>query len=597
MSEDTDLQLRGGSCADGGRYNPNFARTAPLSGFRFRRNNHEPQSQPAQDPNWVSPKGYEVIPKDPLYNKRVRLLGIIESLLRPASTATGAESTAAWLGLKDLGGGRGLDELTSGNWRPVRTRFDVHWPLGHGEVGSEWYEMLYSHLYVRVGKFVKEYFGYGNLPAVWEGVAKNYPWLDGGFSKQFMGFLEQVAIQDNNMGGWDDLLVKRLHREFMVTGVIGKVLETCVFDDLLFGADTAQKRMLKAQDECTLELEGHQRTKLRAECIRTVLGDDPLTPDFWPCVDQHTLQVMALLLPMVNLMDKHFSDSEAKSLRNMYQDLHTIVAEAGYLSIGIRRSRDIFRLSSPFLGEAWDNDQQHVDDAIYNASRFASDVADAAAERVWRAEHDRRQKGHAQSETILSAALNGLKAVQARVMGRTKDAEASDHWYPPSRLAKVQIVLWPLFQRFATVGPIDPETRYADGENVTTLLKAQVVYYSGRTDELEEQGKHYPPLAIWLQQNRKERVWNLVKPLCWVVYAAGALLLLSFLGQYSSIASAVLQVFLLVLEVLITAITILIGIAKGIMFAASVIRHTLSTVSSFTWELLSSDIGFLEAWN
>jgi hypothetical protein len=136
--------------------------------------------------------------------------------------------------------------------------FDVHWPKD--ELGSGWFEKVYTRLYVRVRQFVTEYFGYGDVPVTGtadDAPEKGFIWLEARFSEQLMWFVEEVAMQDNNaVGGWDDLLVKRLLRECLVTGVIGKVLETSVFDDLLFGADKTQKDMLEAQDKCTLELEG-----------------------------------------------------------------------------------------------------------------------------------------------------------------------------------------------------------------------------------------------------------------------------------------------------------------------------------------------------
>lgn len=157
--------------------------------------------------------------------------------------------------------------MKSRAWRPTRTRFDVRWPLGEGkELGSEWFEMVYAHLFRRVREFAEGYFGLGDMPAArgaapgsglwgdWE--EQGLVWLEGGFSEQFLWFVGQVAMQDNNAGGWDALLTKRAHRECLVTGVIGKVLEMAVFDDLLFGADKTQKSMLEAQDECTLEFEG-----------------------------------------------------------------------------------------------------------------------------------------------------------------------------------------------------------------------------------------------------------------------------------------------------------------------------------------------------
>jgi hypothetical protein len=137
--------------------------------------------------------------------------------------------------------------------------------LREDDLPSEWYEDVYTHLYGRVRSLVREYFGYGDLPVVvaaaggqgGRGGGGGEVWLDGGFSKQFMWFVQKVAMQDNNLaGGWDDLLVRRPLREYLATGVIAKALETCVFDDLLFGADKDQKGMLEAQDRCTLELEG-----------------------------------------------------------------------------------------------------------------------------------------------------------------------------------------------------------------------------------------------------------------------------------------------------------------------------------------------------
>jgi hypothetical protein len=197
------------------------------------------------------------VPRDSLYDRRTRTLGIEESLLRPASSGgADAGGISSWFGR--TGGwwrDRRLEELTRGEWRPVRPRFGGHWPAG--EIESDWYERVYTHLYTKVGEFVREYFGYGDLP-VSSGVAgeRELVWLESGFSEQFLWFVEKVAIQDNAAGGWDVLLVERRYRECLVSGVLAKSLEASVFDDLLFGADEVQKNMLKAQDECTLEYDG-----------------------------------------------------------------------------------------------------------------------------------------------------------------------------------------------------------------------------------------------------------------------------------------------------------------------------------------------------
>ncbi|KAK3907023.1 hypothetical protein C8A05DRAFT_40206 [Staphylotrichum tortipilum] len=541
-----------------------------------------------QDAGSVPPSDeYEAVAKDRLYNRRVRMLGVRESLLRPP---------------------RVLDELTSGGWRPTRTRFELRWP--DGEIDSVWYENVYSHLYLRVSAVAKSYFGYGDLQGLGGagagggggGGGKGLVWLDAGFSTQFMWFVEKVAMQDNRAGGWDELLVKELHRTCLVTGVIGKVLETCVFDDLLFGADEIQKKMLEGQDECTLELEGYQRTELRSQCVRASLADDLLTPDLWHCVDQCTLQLTMLLLPLVQMMDEHFPASQAKSLRSLYQDLHSIMATAGYLALGIRWSKNIFRFSQPFPGEVWDHDQQHVDDGVYKASAAASDKIDEAAEAKWKAERSRGQQeqdaGRHSPPTIgergvamATSVLNRLNGVRRRTLSREAqedgrhgghESRAETTWVRPSRLAKVQIVLWPCLKRYATVGEVNPATGSAEGEVITSILKAQVVYYCGRERELEGEGEHYPGLDDWVSQSRRERRWNYLGRFRWAAYAIGVWLLLCFLAQYSSIANDVQQsarnglvevatgvwreAVLFVMEVIIAVLTMVIGVVKLAFF-------------------------------
>ncbi len=166
-----------------------------------------------------------------------------------------------WFGWNFWNGGgqpRQLRELTKGDWRPTRMTFAGRWM--EKELSTEWYETLYRDLFRQTRKFVMEYFGYGDLPttlAAGEGGSGSV-WLEGGSSKHFRCFVKKVAKQDNNAGGWDALLVDRRKREWLLTGVVGKALETCVFEDLLFGADEGQKKMLEAQDECTLDLEGEK---------------------------------------------------------------------------------------------------------------------------------------------------------------------------------------------------------------------------------------------------------------------------------------------------------------------------------------------------
>ena len=228
---------------------------------------------------------------------------------------------------------------------------------------------------------------------------------------------------------------------------------------------------------------------MRADSVRAVLCEDLLPPLFWRRVDELSLQLMTLLLPAIKLLDGCFAASRAASLRAVHQEVHHIVAEAAYLSVGMRWSKTIFRLRTPLPGETNDGrEQQHVDARVWDQSDAAAKREDQALEAAWRAEQ-------------------AAKPTQDRAAG---DAA----FFPPSRIAKVQIVAWPSLQRFAA-GSLDgnlPERkgkgkgkgkagskpRVRDGEYRSWLFKAAVVYYSGRVSAEHDGEEAHPTLRRWI---------------------------------------------------------------------------------------------------
>ncbi|KAL2167315.1 hypothetical protein VTG60DRAFT_1416 [Thermothelomyces hinnuleus] len=304
-------------------------------------------------------------------------------------------------------------------------------------------------------------------------------------------------------------------------------------------------------------------------------------------------------------MDEHFPASQAASLRSSYQDLHTIVAQAGYLSLGIRRSKNIFHFSSPVPGTVWDNEQANVDNRIYRASEAANTRADAAAEKEWRSQRARRLASQRERREIrdrgaavLASARSGFEAVRGFVTGHGQEEGsgdqhgANDVWDRPSRMGKVQIVLWPMLQRFATVGEIDPRTGTAFGESITTISKSRVVYYYGRVDERGEVVDRSPSLAEWVRKTDRRRARIALLPLRWAAYTTGIWLLLAFLAGNDPTAAGgllrhvghvpvevarylVREAALFVMEVLITVIAIFIASSRMLMYFASSARNSL----------------------
>jgi hypothetical protein len=286
-----------------------------------------------------------------------------------------------------------------------------------------------------------------------------------------------------------------------------------------------------------------------------------LPSNFWPQVDALTAKLASMLLPLVKLMDKHFEASRNKSLRLVYQDLHHIVAEAGFLAVGIRHSRTIFRFSWPVLGLNWDSkEQNHAEGDVYDLSKEMAAIEDEEHKKNWEIEQNNKLKeAQAASSSILSdggaatgASENsgrsaiysqmhyrGLHAYPTRVVdasendgddvagrglqpsGSPSKATTSSssmkpamptsngsYYYPPSRMARVQIVMWPMMQRYVTHGRLSEP----DGESIADLCKAQVVYYSGLADDNLEDAASRPGLDGHLSNKHWSRMFA---PMAW----------------------------------------------------------------------------------
>ncbi|KAK3336766.1 hypothetical protein B0T19DRAFT_396477 [Cercophora scortea] len=494
------------------------------------------KSQPPRqrDPVELLPEGeYKLLQPDPHHKRKIEVLGIDESLVAPADIPSSSSSSSWWRGWLGGGGHRSLSQLqhSEATWRPTQMRFVMQWP--DDEMPSKWFEILYVHLYVRVARFAERYIEFEDIEDEYD-QGSGYVWAaaaTGLFSKQFIYYAGLVARQDNMAGGWDCLITSKLHRKYLVMGVIAKVLETSVFDKLLFGASEAQLDVLSAEDEATLDVDGYLRTALRSRSVRLMMSGETLTPFFWEDVDLLTMQLIRLLLPLIELLDKHFDKSLDNSLRSIYQDLHHIVAEAAYLSIAIRWSKNIFRFSTPLPGQPWDMDQAHVDDTIYNLSRERVTEQDKIDEQEWT---ENRKDGKEDQEAdstpgILSRLSARVRAVPAWAKNKAVNGLTwtglvslpvyrhkppvvigSDFWYPPSRIAKVQIVLWPMLQRYVTVGELgdNPAAEAPEGENITTIFNSQVVYYVGKIDAIEEQAETVPTLQQWVRHKTRERFWR-----------------------------------------------------------------------------------------
>lgn len=85
-------------------------------------------------------------------------------------------------------------------------------------------------------------------------------------------------------------------------------------------------------------------------------SNNSVPPLFWKKVDNITLQIMHLLIPVYAIVEKE-AITELSDICDIYQELHSIVAQTGYLSIAFRISTKITVIEWTRPGEPYTLDQ------------------------------------------------------------------------------------------------------------------------------------------------------------------------------------------------------------------------------------------------
>lgn len=513
-------------------------------------------------------------------------------------------------------GKRTLAELKSTNadglggwWRPIRPEPKKVWP--GKEIETEWYSHMYTSLFLRTKKFVGDNFGYGQVrPSRKVHGIPNSVWLE--IPEILRNYIAAVARQDNHVpGGWDELIVQSVHRVYVIQGVIGKVFQKYIWEELLFGASEKQKELLEAEDKLTVDLDGFKRTANRAETVRSLLGADLETPLFWEKVDELTLRIITLLLPLINVLDYNSIRARESSLRAIYQELHYLVTQAGFLAVGIRWSHDIFRFEWPIPGLPFDSEQQNIDAWPYDRSaRFAKmfdeseEQARQKAEELASDEDDgslpldklRTKVWDPLWDRVVAYAMAGVDPVSLKARRDWILQPTQSHSL--HRMAKVQIAIWPAFVRHEIVGklgehPISGHLE-VDGEKTTIIVKAPVVYYSGLEGAHGDHAERIPTLEEHVLVKSREVYWKEWAQYTkrFVLLGSSWVIILGALGAYfpafgafshtvtyfteGLIKAIIRQAVLWSLEVLGNITRLAVGVSKVFSFLSYAVANTLA---------------------
>lgn len=231
-------------------------------------------------------------------------------------------------------------------------------------------------------------------------------------------------------------------------------------------------------------LAGFERTALRSNTARTIIGQGAITKNFHKDVTNLTAKVALLLKPLTFFLYSRPPKDGAKNHRvqDQYQALHNIIALAAYLSLCIRLSPTIFYFSNVSPNTPYDEDQQHsVDARGYTKSKEAVVTAYRAAAAAY-------QQKRAELEREIAKLKAAGKSDTSRVFRKAQaklDAHIAAQPDPPGQMheALTKIGVWPNISRFKPGTQEDDETATPlasrRGCRIFEVSKSAVVCYYG----------------------------------------------------------------------------------------------------------------------
>ncbi|PVH69592.1 hypothetical protein DL98DRAFT_598537 [Cadophora sp. DSE1049] len=422
---------------------------------------------------------------------------------------------------------------------PLRITYPPHPPTDRPD---SWFITNFQQLYRQIEAFCSTYYGLHEIPI------SDEPWEKCKMTPEFLKWAEMVAEPEPRMGCWDELLRDRGMRKWFVMAVLVRVLRVKVFEEYLFGGTGEQTTLMHQVDRAFLGREGFQRDSLRASQTRTILGSSPITELFYPSVARLTAQLALLLTPLTSYLYSLSPPPGTPSpqISDLYQSLHNLVSQAGYLAICVKLTPSIIQMYDVRPGDTWMPDDMHCLDeagafvgskemicADYRQERHNIKVAREEAEVYMNGlapptphNSKKRKNGNENEEDE-----EDEDEVQGDVRGTRKYRRAKAHFEkldamyadrlanPPSRThrALIKLSVWPVIRRY-TPGSAEEDSQPnkplhdKDGFRIFLIAKAGMVAYYGREAmDRRGEGDGYVGLGEWIaikERQREERDWR-----------------------------------------------------------------------------------------
>ncbi|OTA68323.1 hypothetical protein K449DRAFT_461186 [Hypoxylon sp. EC38] len=379
---------------------------------------------------------------------------------------------------------RMTDELKK-NIRPARIDFEDLFERNHHpkDYDDDFYKTHLDNLYHLTVEFATKWFD-GNISLAYiQGrteEASGQIWASN-LTPQFTQYARLVAHEDLDHQGWPTTLNNPVHRRWFIVGILAQIMETRIFNELLFGANKEIEEELQRQDLKFLDKEGYGRKTVRSIISGYDVQGRLLPHDFWPQVDDLAARTVKIFLPLLNVLKLVRGDTRADySLASFTQEIHSILSYAGMIQVCMAVSPSIFHFLSATPGARMDWSLEHQ-----------ADMRPYRESKAYWAEQDKYWKEY------VTAAMQGKSTVNrsGQTIQIPKDQkEYNEMDYHRIRGAKIRYAVFPKVTRYrphnAGKGiPDEPDQvrgshweeqrTDVEGQMVVDLSKCVVVYYQG----------------------------------------------------------------------------------------------------------------------
>ncbi|KAI1076177.1 hypothetical protein F5B20DRAFT_336435 [Whalleya microplaca] len=373
-------------------------------------------------------------------------------------------------------------ELEKDN-RPARIDF-VSW-MGFsehvGDFDDEFYSNHWENLYTKTVDFAARWF---DLSVDLEPVFGAKVW-DLPLTVQFKEYAGLVAHEDKLRGGWPAILNHPRPRRWLVTGILSQIMEKKIFNELLFGATPAYKDELDRLDSKFIDREGYSRKFARIGLVELALERSYVPAHFWPEVDQLATQAAMVFLPLLNVFKECKGTNDAFYRQEVFlQELHTILAYAGFIQVCMARSESIFHILSATPGARMDYSIEYQSDIpMYRDSKELAETQ----EEEWRRRSDEALKvGNVTKIETENKRPGAIQLPRDQVARRQME-------HARLRGAKVKFAVFPKLTRYQPHNkgkgiPPDNQDHPAsrdlqeddiEGQRMVHISECMVVYYQG----------------------------------------------------------------------------------------------------------------------